>query len=60
MRLYIMCGLPGSGKSEFVRNFKGFHPQVTVICRDDIRTDLHGGEYMFVPSMEKFGTRKVR
>ena len=59
MRLYIMCGLPGSGKSEFVQHFIAIHPPVTVICRDAIRKALNGMN-MFVPSKEGFVQEKVK
>ena len=37
MKAYIMCGLPGSGKSTFVREYLN---NVTIISRDFIRYQL--------------------
>lgn len=39
MEAFIMCGVPGSGKSTYVReNF----PEAVVICWDSIREELYG------------------
>lgn len=42
--LAIMCGLPLSGKSTYVRELRRQAPWV-VVCPDDIRLALHGKDY---------------
>ena len=36
--LYVMIGVPGSGKSTFVKE----HPEINVVCPDEIRQELFG------------------
>ena len=36
--LYVMIGVPGSGKSTFVKD----HPEIDVVCPDEIRQELFG------------------
>ena len=38
--LFVMCGLPGSGKSTFLKNISKTYPNVEVISRDEIRFSL--------------------
>lgn len=47
--IIVMCGLPGSGKSTWVKNFIKYHKtyvksskNITVLSRDDIREELFG------------------
>lgn len=47
-QLYLMCGVPGAGKSHWIAQHKGsFSGTVTVISRDDIRFSIvkEGEEY---------------
>lgn len=39
-KLYVLVGLPGSGKSTFA----AAHPDMAVICLDTIRGELYGDE----------------
>lgn len=38
--LFVMCGLPGSGKSTFLKNIAKTYPNVEVISRDEIRFSI--------------------
>ena len=40
VNLYVMVGLPGSGKSTFA----AAHPEMPVVCLDTIRGELYGDE----------------
>jgi len=40
MKLYVMVGIPGSGKSTFTKQ----HPECEVICPDTIRKEIYGDE----------------
>lgn len=42
--LYIMCGMPGCGKSTWARNFIREHEDVRYVSRDEIRFTLVGEE----------------
>jgi predicted kinase len=45
--IYILCGLPGSGKSTWARNkVKEDNYNTLILSKDDIRTMIHG-EYQF-------------
>jgi predicted kinase len=43
--LAIICGLPLSGKSTFVRQLRREMPWV-VVCPDEVRLALHGSEFL--------------
>ena len=51
MIIYLTCGLPGSGKSTWAKKFTGQHPNTIIVCKDNIRTMLHG-EYKYNRSIE--------
>ena len=38
--LYILCGVPGSGKTHWAHNFLKTHPEVQYVSRDAIRFKL--------------------
>ena len=40
MRLFLMSGVPGSGKSTYAKKFVEEHPEVVYISRDEIRMSL--------------------
>jgi predicted kinase len=42
---YILCGLPGSGKSTWARWYHSKHPKSIIVNRDLIRTMIHGRYY---------------
>ena len=50
--VYMMQGLPGSGKSSWARNKMARNPKTLVVCRDDLRRMVRGGEYVFDPDLE--------
>lgn len=41
-RAYVMCGVPGSGKSTHVRQICQEHPDALVVSYDNIREELYG------------------
>ena len=51
-KLIMTVGLPGSGKSTWVRKYIADKPNTVVICRDDIRQMLNGGNYIFYVARE--------
>lgn len=51
-KLYILSGIPGSGKSSWSQNFKNEHPNTFVISSDDIRMEL-GGKYQYFDEEDK-------
>ena len=51
-KVIITIGLPGSGKSTWVRKHVELNPNTVVICRDDIRQMMAGGRYVFAPNRE--------
>ena len=51
-KIYLLSGLPGSGKSFWTTNYIKNHPKTLVISRDDIRLALHNGKYIFEESLE--------
>ena len=54
-RLIMMCGIPGSGKSTWIQNCKGFiGNDVVVVSRDAIRFSMlkEGEDYFGITSLE--------
>lgn len=51
-KVFVMVGLPGSGKSTWSKNYIKKHPNTLIISRDDIRYNLHGGDYIFDNAIE--------
>ena len=51
-KLIIMCGLIGSGKTTWIKEYLQEHPDTLVISKDDIRRMLHGGEYIYDSELE--------
>lgn len=52
MNLLMTIGLPGSGKSTWVKNYIKDKPMTFVICRDDIRRMGMAGDYVFYGARE--------
>jgi len=52
MRLYIMVGNIGSGKSTLVKKLLAKNPNIVVIARDALRYMIGGGDYVFNPKLE--------
>jgi predicted kinase len=50
-KIYILCGLIGSGKSTWARKFAE-DKNVAIICRDDLRSMIKG-EYIFEKKIEE-------
>jgi len=42
--LYVLCGIPGCGKSYFAQNYVNNHKDILWVSRDEIRYSLLGGE----------------
>jgi predicted kinase len=51
-KVFILSGLPGSGKSFWSKSYIKKHPNTLIVSRDDIRTSLHGGKYVFDDKIE--------
>lgn len=49
--LYILCGLPGSGKSTWARQQRITNPNTVIVNKDGIRTMLCGS-YYYGPDLE--------
>jgi predicted kinase len=52
-KVYLLNGLPGSGKSTWARNKIKKDPDTLILSRDDFRTILHGGTYVFDKKYEE-------
>ncbi len=50
MTVHILRGLPGSGKTTLALQMLKDNPRAIRVCRDDLRTMLHGG--VFSPENE--------
>lgn len=53
MNLYVMCGLPGSGKSLWAQNYIKYNSNTIIICKDKIR-EMISGRYVFSYETEGF------
>lgn len=51
-KIFITVGLPGSGKTKWAKEYIKKHPQTLIVSRDDFRTSLHGGKYVFDEKLE--------
>jgi len=51
-KIYMTVGLPGSGKSTWVKNHLKDHPDTLVVSRDDLREHLHAGTYIYDELLE--------
>lgn len=59
--IYIMVGVPGSGKSTFIKNiFSRTYYSSSVICKDKIREMLHQGNYIYDDAKETAIRESVR
>jgi len=45
--LYLLSGMPGSGKSTWAKLFQSSHPQAKIVSSDQIRVDLFGSRKCF-------------
>lgn len=52
MRLYVMVGNIGSGKTTLVKKILAKSPEIVVIARDALRYMIGGGKYIFNPELE--------
>lgn len=52
MRLIVMVGNIGSGKSTLVKEIVAEHPDITVVSRDALRYMIGAGKYVFNPELE--------
>lgn len=52
INIYILIGLPGSGKSTWTQNFLKDNPEAIVVSRDSIREIIKCGKYYFSPDTE--------
>ena len=52
-KLIILCGMIGSGKTTWARNYIKKNPGTLIISKDDIRRMLHGGEYVYDEALEE-------
>ena len=51
-KVFILNGLPGSGKTTWVKNYVKEHPDTLVISMDDLRQHFHAGKYIFDMELE--------
>lgn len=51
-QIFILNGLPGSGKTTWVKNHVKEYPDTLVISMDDLRQHLHGGTYIYDEKLE--------
>lgn len=49
--VYILIGVPGSGKSTWAKAKAQSTPDTYIVCRDDLRQMVHG-RYLFLNSVE--------
>ena len=49
-RVYVMVGLPGCGKSTAAKEYVS--TGAVIICRDDFRTMINGGQYAYREELE--------
>ena len=52
--IFVLTGLPGSGKSTITDRILQACPESVVVCKDSVRTSLNGGHYVFDPAKESF------
>lgn len=51
--IILTIGIPSSGKSSWVAEYKKTHPLTYVVSTDEIRKEKHNGEYVCVPEESK-------
>jgi predicted kinase len=52
--IFVLTGLPGSGKSTITDRILRTCSDFVVVCKDSLRTSLNGGRYVFDPTKETF------
>lgn len=50
--LILMCGIPGSGKSTWCKEYQSKHPNTFIIDTDETRKKITGSYLIFPPKME--------
>jgi predicted kinase len=50
--VYMLVGLPGSGKSTWAKDHMATNPQCVVVSRDALRHMVRAGTYVFDPILE--------
>lgn len=51
--IILTIGIPSSGKSTWVAEYKKTHPLTYVVSTDEIRKENHDGEYVCIPEESK-------
>lgn len=51
-KLFITCGVIGSGKSTWAKNKYAYTNNIIILSKDDIRYSFNGGKYIFDNSHE--------
>jgi predicted kinase len=58
LKVYILCGAPGSGKSTWGKNMVEVNPEIVRLCPDDFRAKFGTGEADQTVSAQAFSATK--